>query len=212
MTVHAYYDTKELDVYHVLLHKSFITSNREEASKMPGFLQFTEIEPFLRANATKKTFLSLTPVQLTSVRNELEFIEENGEYDTDELLPLRKHTAWKILYYLSYLLGKQSGNKQKISKNKYEYAIINTLEYIHGNYSERITVEQLCKMTYLSRSTFLRSFYDMCSCTPIAYPNKYRCQKATEMIDRAEVSKTEIAHKCGFYDLSHMERFLKKYI
>ena len=66
-------------------------------------------------------------------------------------------------------------------------------------------------MVFLSRSTFLRSFKAVCGKSPIEYLNKYRCDKAIEQIDSLDRSKTEIAHKCGFYDLSHMERMLKKY-
>ena len=210
-TVHSYYDTLELDVYHVLIHKDFMLKNREEAQKIPGFLQFTEIEPFLRANAAASMILHLSQKKLMELKSELSLIEDGGSYDTKELLPIKMHTALKIIYSLSYALYQQLNNEQEISKNKYEYAIIRTLEYIHKNYPEKITLEMLCKMTYLSRSTFLRSFGQICSSTPMEYLNRYRCKKAKELLDTDLYSKTEIAHRCGFYDLSHMERILKKY-
>jgi len=57
----------------------------------------------------------------------------------------------------------------------------------------------------------LRSFKSICGMSPIEYLNNYRCKKAIEQLDSFNCSKTEIAHNCGFYDLSHMERMLKKY-
>ena len=81
---------------------------------------------------------------------------------------------------------------------------------MHKNYSEKITLDKLCKKTYLSRSTLLRNFYDICGCMPIEYLNNYRCKCAVEMLENhPELSKTQIAHNCGFYDLSHMNRMLK---
>jgi len=96
-----------------------------------------------------------------------------------------------------------------LPEKKYEMQIIRVLEYIHKNYSEKITIESLCRMAFLSRSTFLRSFKAVCGMSPIEYLNNYRCKKAFELFNSNDYSKTEIAHSCGFYDLSHMERMLK---
>ena len=56
MKAHSYYDTEDLDVYHILLHNDFIINNQKENSSIPGFVQFTEIEPFLRQKFSKKMF------------------------------------------------------------------------------------------------------------------------------------------------------------
>jgi AraC family L-rhamnose operon transcriptional activator RhaR/AraC family L-rhamnose operon regulatory protein RhaS len=210
-TVHSYYDTDWLDVYHILIHNDYMMNNREEAQKIPGFLEFTEIEPFLRTSASSSMILHLSQNKLQELISELSLIEDGGAYDTQELAPLKMHTALKIIYSLSYALYQQLNNDQKKSQNKYEYAIIMVLEFIHKNYAEKITVDTLYKMTYLSRSTFLRSFMQICSCTPMEYLNRYRCKKAKELLEAGGYSKTEIAHRCGFYDLSHMERNFKKY-
>jgi transcriptional regulator GlxA family with amidase domain len=99
------------------------------------------------------------------------------------------------------------GESAKLSK--YKLCILNTLEYIHAHFSEKITVDSLAARVYLSRSTFLRSFYEICGVSPISYLRKYRAQKAEELLASSALSKTEIAHLCGFYDLSHMEKSIK---
>ena len=209
MTVHAYFDTEELDVYHILLQKSFIRDNQKESANIPGFLHLIEIEPFLRQHVSHEKFLHLSHGQLIQLKSELNFIEENGAFDTEDLIPLRNHTVWKILYWFSSLLYKQMYKSDEKNLHKYDIEIIKILEYIHQNYENKITIDLLCKKSFLSRSTFIRSFRNMCECMPMEYVNRYRCKKALEMIDNACFSKTEIAHRCGFYDLSHMERTLK---
>ena len=206
-TVHAYCDTQNLDVYHILLHKKFISENRKEAEKIPGFLELIEIEPFLRQHFPEAYFLHLSTSQLMQLKTELVFIEEHGSFDKEEFSPLKTHTTLKILYWLSSLLFSQIHNKVK--KSKYEQAIIKSLEFIHKNYNEKITIDDLCSMIFLSRSTFLRNFQNICGCTPSQYINKYRSKKARELMSNSQLSKTEIAHECGFYDLSHMEKILK---
>ena len=209
MTVHAYFDTEELDVYHILLQKNFIRDNQKESASIPGFLQLVEIEPFLRQHFSTEMFLHLSHSQMIQLKSDLSFIEDNN-FDTEELMPLKNHTAWKILYWFSSLLFKQMYKGDKKFLNKYDIEIIKILEYIHQNYENKITIDLLCKKSFLSRSTFLRSFRNLCEYTPMEYVNRYRCKKALEMIDNTCFSKTEIAHCCGFYDLSHMERTLKK--
>lgn len=210
MTVHAYVDTKGLNVYHILLRQEFITDNGEEAFSMPGFIQLTEIEPFLRRHMPRDMFLHLSPESLASLLPDLNLIERDGLFDSDTFIPLKNHITWKILYTLSARLNEQMKHKNADTKRKSDVEIAKILEYIHKNLGEKITVELLCKKFYLSRSTFLRRFSENCRCTPMEYINRCRCKKAMELMRLSAYSKTEIAHICGFYDLSHMERTIKK--
>ena len=207
-TVHAYYDTSELDVFHILLRPDFVEENIAEASATPGFLQLIEIEPFLRKNVSSRYFLHLSAGKLSQLKSDLLLLEDGGFFDDDRFVTAKKHAAWKMLFWLSYHLFLQM-EKEQPSANKYESNIIKALEYIHQHYAEKITVDLLCRQVFLSRSTFLRNFTALCGCTPLCYLNNYRTQKAMQMIEAGKFSKTETAHACGFYDLSHMERVLK---
>jgi len=209
MTVHAYFNTEHLEVYHILLKKDFIRRNESESVKVPGFLKLMEIEPFLRQNGSDAMFLHLTPAQLAEIRSDLKFIEENSVFDEANLLPLQEHTAWKLLYYLAYLLEKQTADEKNSPDAKYRHQILDTLEYLNSHFPEKITVSALAERVYLSRSTFLRSFHAVCGCSPSEYLNQYRIKKALELTQTSAMSKTEIAHSCGFYDLSHMERSIR---
>lgn len=211
MTVHSYYDTEQLEVYHLLLHKKFIQENQAEAVKVKGYLHLMEIEPFLRSTFSDAMFLHLNPGQLVQLKSDLKFVEDTAIYQGEEYVPLKHHTTWKLLYWLSHLLWKQMAFEAENSANKYEQSILSALEYIHQNYGEKITIESLCNLTFLSRSTFLRNFSEMCGCTPMQYLNEYRRRKALELSENSQMTKTEVAHLCGFYDLSHMERSLKKF-
>ncbi len=211
MIAHAYSHTDSLDVYHIVFHKDFILDNKEESAGIPGYLQFMEIEPFLRQNFSNNMFLHLSPSQLNQLQTELAFIEDNREFDTEDMIPLKHHAVWKIIYWLSALLSRQIAQAKNTDLSKYEYAVIQALEFMHQNYSEKITIETLSQRVFLSRSTFLRSFGQVCGCSPMQYLNNYRCKKSIELAENTNLSKTEIAHSCGFYDLSHMERSLKKH-
>lgn len=209
MVAHSYTDTDNLEVYHLLWHKDFVLQNQEEAYQIKGFLQLTEIEPFLRSNMNEAFFLHLGHSQLALLENDLAIIDDNSEFTWEKHAPMKYHTTWKILYWLSGLLHEQIMSKERTKVDKNEVLVIRSLDYIHRYYDQRITIDDLCQRVYLSRSTFLRSFRAVCGTSPIEYLNNYRCQRAAELLDTTSRSKTEIAHSCGFYDLSHMERMLK---
>lgn len=208
LTVHAYVDTEELEVYHVLLKKDFIRDNKEESSLAEGFLQLTEIEPYLRQSFTEAMFLHLSPAELEEVKKETSLLEDGGEFDKAGSEPLKRHTAWRLLYYLSHLLSEQNKRELAPKENKYKKQILDTLEYIHLHFSEKITVEDLARRVYMSRSTFLRCFSAVCGKSPTDYVKDYRIRIAKELLTTGR-SKTEIAHEVGFYDLSHMEKSIK---
>lgn len=211
MVAHAYENTENLEVYHILLKKSFFVQNQEETKKVKGFLQFTEIEPFLRENTACSWFLHISQAQMLQVKNEFQYIDDNSDFSWEECAFLKYHSVWKLLYWFSNLLYRQNALINRLPTSTYELHIINALEYIHNYYSEKVTIDILCKEVFLSRSTFLRNFKAVCGMAPIEYLNNYRCKKALEQLKYARYSKTEIAHACGFYDLSHMERMLKNY-
>lgn len=209
MVAHAYKNTGGLEVYHVLFHKNFIEKMAQKSKNVNGYLELMEIEPFLRSNLSNPIFLHLNDVRMIELKYELEFIEDKGKYSWEEYGELKYQTAKKLLFWLSALLYEQIKNTKK-EKNKNELQILSALEYIHKNYGEKITIDHLCEKACMSRSTFIRSFVCVCGVSPIEYLNNYRLKKAEELLKRGILTKTEVAHECGFYDLSHMKRTISK--
>lgn len=212
MVAHSYINTDKLEVYHILLKKSFIKQNEDETKNVPGFLQLTEIEPFLRSTSYSNTFfLHLNQSQMLQLKNELSFIDDGSPFSWEACATMKYHEIWKILYWFSALLNQQVLFNETASLRHYERCVLDALEYIHKHYGEKISIDILCKKVFLSRSTFLRAFKEICHTSPMEYLIKYRCEKAVEMLSDSDCSKTTIAQSCGFYDLSHMVRNIKKY-
>lgn len=209
MIAHAYTNTSNLEVYHILLKRDYVTQNRTESQQVQGFLQLMEIEPFLRSNLSNSFFLHLNVSQMLLLKQELSFIDDSNPYVGSENSFLKRHAMWKLLYWFSSLLHEQNTIHPQKEKIKYEHQVLQALEYIHQNYSKKITIEVLCHRLFLSRSTFLRAFKSVCGISPMEYLNQYRCKTAQEHLALHKSSKTEIALNCGYYDLSHMERMLK---
>ena len=209
MIVHSFFDAENLEIINIILRTEFIKKEQDKSQNVPGYFALMEIEPFIRQNYDKSIFLHLNSLQLAEVQKDIKFIEHYSQLSPTDNFELQYHTTWKIIYYLSFLLNEQLNKLTKNNTAKYETKILDTLEYIHQNFSEKISIEKLAARVFLSRSTFLRSFQSICGCSPMRYLNQYRIKKAVELLDSSAMSKTEIAHISGFYDLSHMERCIK---
>lgn len=90
-------------------------------------------------------------LQLMQLKTELDFIDDEGMFSWSEHSFMKYHTVWKILCWLASLLAEQISADMPLAEKKYERQIIRVLEYIHKNYSEKITIESLCRMAFLSR-------------------------------------------------------------
>ena len=79
--------------------------------------------------------------------------------------------------------------------------IIESLNIMHENLSEKLSVEEIAKKFNLSTEGFIRKFKRHLGVTPYSYLKNLR--KRTALIMRAEgYSLSEIAEKCGYSDSS----------
>lgn len=199
-TVHEYFDTEALTVFHIVISPEILESNLEEARRMQGFSLFTDI--------TEKRYLFLSERKMQAVEADLELINRFGTYGLPENSPFIPCTVWKLIYFFSYELSKVTDSEYTESL-KYHGQIKQILEYIHGNFGKKMSIDTLSKKAYMSRSTFLRAFVKVCGKTPMKYLDDYRILRASMLLESTSMSKSEVAQACGFYDLSHMERKMK---
>lgn len=85
------------------------------------------------------------------------------------------------------------------------------LEYIENNYSEKITLDQLCTMSNISRFYFCRLFKSITGKSLGEYLNQLRISKAEALLQSGGFNITEAAVSCGFDDINYFSRMFKKY-
>ena len=84
------------------------------------------------------------------------------------------------------------------------------IDHIFEHYSERIDIETLASLIYLSPRQFERRFRNLLYTSPTEFILKVRIDAATRLLVESKLSVTEIALRCGFYDNSHFTRQFKK--
>lgn len=206
---HSYRNLDTLNVYHMLIHRDFLPSCFGEFQKTTGFSLLFEIEPYLRARYHENMFLTLSEAELDRVLTDVELIKSCEGIPDGQLYV--NAIAKKTLAFLCICITKQCGVEDVCPKpNRELLCIADSLNYIHLNYEEKLTVDMLAARQNMSRATYIRWFSKTCGCSPHQYIMQYRIKKATEELNGQQGTASDIAQRCGFYDASHMRRALNR--
>lgn len=83
--------------------------------------------------------------------------------------------------------------------------------YIHEHYSDRLTIQDICKALGCSKSTLLTAFKKEYDITINSYICDTRINEAKCMLSSSSISLSRIAEDTGFYDQSYFSKvFLQK--
>lgn len=200
---HGYGCTDKLDVEHILLRTEFLKKYSAELENIPGYNALFEIEPYLRQVNESRLFLRLDARHLEAVKKQIEFIRSQNE---DGLYMFQTVLVLKLMCELCLAMSKQRERSE--TEEIDDSDILRVLEYIHTNYDEKLTINFLAKLSNMSRPTFHRRFSTITLMTPMEYIIKCRVAEAKKLLEKDEISRAEIAQKCGFYDTSHMNKYL----
>ncbi len=83
------------------------------------------------------------------------------------------------------------------------------LDYIHKNYAQEITLEQLLEITNLEKNYFIRLFKNSMNITPYQYIKKYRFNIALTLL-KHKCSLSEAAQAIGYSDAVSFSHAFKK--
>jgi AraC family transcriptional regulator len=83
-------------------------------------------------------------------------------------------------------------------------------DILNDRWDENISLDELAKLVEVHPVTISKFFPKYYRCTLGEYIRKLRIEKATTLIRKSQLSLTDIAHQCGFFDQSHFIRVFKQ--
>ncbi len=99
-----------------------------------------------------------------------------------------------------------SDNSGKIEKLK------RVLAYIQSNYSEKISLNDLARLSGMSEGHFCKFFKAMVNKKPMDYLNCYRVSRAAVLIENTDEKIIDISMKTGFDNCSYFIKTFKHYM
>ena len=175
-----------------------------------------------RAMYPTPEMLSNISVELQGKRKDAPWFPEPVVHDAyianklRQLFDLLEHSDNKLereTYYLSTITellcrhGKQNKSLAKLGKEP--RAVQQVRDYLDGNFSENISMQQLADITQLSPFYLARLFHKVVGLPPHAYQVQRRIYHAKKLI-RLGVKLSDVAADCGFTDQSHLSRNFKR--
>lgn len=117
----------------------------------------------------------------------------------------------ELLYLLVSMLVERYLEDNRVMLPECSEHIEFACRFMENNYSESISLNQLCEYSRLGKSTLLREFTKLKGVTPYRYLQSVRIGKAKELLEKGK-SPVDAALQTGFSDQSHFTRFFQMYI
>ena len=130
-----------------------------------------------------------------------------------ELVAQREGYAWNItskwpIYHASgeiVAVGGLTRRLQERRESEDQYLMLQpAAELMVRNLSRNVSLAELAASVSLSPSQFSRVFQSRFGATPHQYLRRLRMDAAADLLTTTDLTLTEIAHRCGYYDQSHM--------
>ena len=89
--------------------------------------------------------------------------------------------------------------------------ILKALNYINAHFAQKLTVEDLTRVTALCQTNFFRHFKILTGISFSDYVQQRRVAEVTFLIGNTDYSFTYISRLCGFSDPAHMTKVFTRY-
>jgi AraC family transcriptional regulator len=202
-------DNKETETFNIHFGEEFylgfisaLNRTTEQQLDVPDFI-CRETPFFNRLFRKDQEFIYLCH-QLKSLGN-------SGQFDNmlfEQLLYRLASHFWKINTVETASIRRLNVEKRSTSLELYKRISI-AVDYIYSCYSHNLTLDELAKVSCMSRFHFLRVFSEITGKSPHQFILEYRINKASDLL-RHKIPVNEIALYTGFSESSTFSRAFRK--
>lgn len=93
--------------------------------------------------------------------------------------------------------------------DKYRSMVETAIQYIDGHYEDPLTLDEICRISMVSKTYFCYLFKMLTGQTFVEYLTNLRISKAMELLRNTDRSVIDIAQSVGFRDSTHFSRTFK---
>lgn len=86
----------------------------------------------------------------------------------------------------------------------------NMLTFIHSNYNEKLTLNDIAAVATVSTRECIRCFRNTIDQTPMEYLMEYRLNMARRLLDETKMSITDISLQCGFSSNAYFGKIFRE--
>jgi AraC-like DNA-binding protein len=148
----------------------------------------------------------------TKIKNLMKVIneEENGKM-LGYKLALKGQIYELITYLLRNYVVENLSDKENLKRIQNLERLNLVLQYIRDNYAETITISELAQLIHLSDYRFCHLFKESVGQSPLNYINEVRLKNAHQLLEKKDMTISEVALAVGFQDYNNFGRLFRRY-
>lgn len=141
------------------------------------------------------------------------FTELKREYVNDAAASdiMKKSIVYKLIAHLARNHLRSFLSKDDIERRSAALSRMKRIEdFVSQNYKNKISTLHLAKIFYVSENHFCRLFKNTVGISPIDYINEYRVGKAELLLQKTDLTISEVANEVGFENVNYFSRVFRK--
>ena len=149
-------------------------------------------------------FLALRPADERQ-RAVLDLLAQLGQCQGTPLFALEAESLIFRIWEQVYLLSGQAaaGDAAPRPSTQHLTALKEMIRFIYGHYTEKVTLEQICRAGHVGKTTCCNVFQKYTGESPVSYLTSYRLKKALELLESTDKTMAEICFAVGFSNASY---------
>lgn len=138
------------------------------------------------------------------------FFNKRIEYIISEYQKQKKYSDLSVACMFIEFLTLCARNIVEDANNQNIQYVKQAMEYIVANAHRELDVDELIKMSHLSKSRFYALFKKYTGTSPVRFHNSYRLTAAADYLIVYDLKINEVSKKLGFQDPLYFSRLFKK--
>jgi len=144
--------------------------------------------------------------ELAQLINKLIRISTGDDLTKDILANLTLKELLVRIMQMQNLHDMQDNLHELSTGSRFAYVV----EYINNHLTEKLNIDALSQMAFMSKASFFRAFKHELGISPVDYVIKERIQLAKQLMSNPYNSISEACFKAGFNNLNYFSRAFKK--
>ena len=205
---HGYEGGAGFDVYHLTLSPGYMEKNSAELSQMPSFSSLFHVEPALREHVSSHMHLHLDEEEIGRLTPYLDSLRQRMKSRRTEDVIISNCEALIIITMLCAAYDKRLATMDKTDSE--DELFLQSIAHVYECYNRKLSIEELARMASMSRTSYIERFKRTTGMPPGEFITGQRISAAKSMLRDTGLSLSEIAHRVGFYDSSHLIRAFER--
>lgn len=198
---HGYSESDTLTLVNILFRMEQLALPLCDIDSLSGYHVLFTLEPALRERTKFESRLQLSVEQLSAVHGRLQMMLREREARAPgcqfAMLAHFMLIVCDLCRFYSRLDTPEARSLLRLGS---------VLGYMHRNFAEPITLDQLAEVGCMSRRTLTREFREVLGASPIDYLIRERIGRAKEMLADSSMTISEVAYRVGFQDSNYFSR------